>query len=199
MTTNKREKMCLSGASFEIYVKERILSSVTVRTIVKENYEFYSPDLGRGRETDLIVIKPQAVYCIECKNYKPRNPRKHAFIKGNEYDLEWQFASSGYLGYVENPYMLNKRRIRCIQGSLRQLDYPVLDIKNIVVVPDQCKVVSDCNSVMNLTTLQTLLSLEDSQKKSTISEKSKYHISPRDIGVDVTSKILDTISYKVRY
>jgi len=147
----KREKMVASGSYFERKVASTIATSIQCKILM--NPEFYSNSLNRGTECDLIVISPVRIYCIECKNYK-------GFIAGDLYEPTWKFVSSGKLGHVQNPYLLNKRHIRLIRGTFYKRNLNPLYIENIIVVPNKCKIhVEGCN-VLSLSELITKLVFE---------------------------------------
>lgn len=192
----KKLKMNLSGDSFEILVKEKISSLSSVPVACRCNYRFYSSTLGTGRETDILVVKPQAIYCVECKNYRGtvKNP---SFIKGREFNEDWVFKSSGKVRTVENPYMLNKRRIRVLLGLLRKNKYPLFDVKNVICVPDVCKNYTNLESVMTLSELIFRLSREDSLGESTLESYSRYCVKPSQLGIQYTAKLLDRLVYKI--
>lgn len=147
----KREKMVASGRYFEKKVASMITTSINCKILM--NPEFYSNSLNRGTECDLIVISPVKIYCIECKNY-------NGFIAGNMFEETWSFVSSGKLGHVQNPYLLNERHIRLIRGTFYRRGLKPLDIENIIVVPNRCKIhVEGCN-VLSLSELMTKIIFE---------------------------------------
>ena len=139
---SKREKMVLSGSRFERIVATFVSSSIPCSVLL--NKEFMSPRLHRGLECDLIVITSKRIYCVECKNYS-------GYIAGDMFDYQWRFASSSKIGRVQNPYLLNKKRIRTIRGKFYSRGISPPHIENVIVVPDKCRVHvdSDCN-VYNL-------------------------------------------------
>lgn len=147
----KRQKMVASGSYFERKVASMIIMSIDCKILI--NPKFYSHSLHRGTECDLLVISPSKIYCIECKNY-------NGFISGNKFDETWNFVSSGKLGHVQNPYLLNNKHIRLIRGTFYNKGLRPLEIENIIVVPDKCNIhVEDCN-VVNLSELMKRLSYE---------------------------------------
>ena len=144
-TLSKREKMVLSGKVFERTVASYLYG--TVKCSILLNREFLSPRLNKAIECDLIIITPSKIYCVECKNY-------NGYIAGKMFDKEWRFASSRKIGRVQNPYLLNRKRIRVIRGAFyaRGLEPP--EIESVIVVPDKCKIHTEheCN-VLHLSSL----------------------------------------------
>lgn len=150
-TPSKREKMVLSGSYFERKVASLISNSMDC--VIYINSKFYSPSLNRGTECDLVVLTQFKLYCIECKHY-------NGFIAGERFSKEWKFVSSGKLGHIQNPYLLNKMHIRIIRGTFYKKGLKPLDIENIIVVPDKCKIhVEKCN-VMHLSDLMIKLDFD---------------------------------------
>lgn len=140
----KRQKMVASGSYFERKVASLIATNVECKILI--NIRFYSGSIHRGSECDLLVITPVKIYCIECKNYK-------GFISGERFAPVWSFVSSRKLGHVKNPYLYNQSHIRLIRGTFYKNGLNPLDIENVIVVPDSCKIhVADCG-VVNLSTL----------------------------------------------
>lgn len=133
--------MVKSGENFEELVSLYSLS--TTKCSIKNNYEFFSPRIGRGTETDVIVITEHRIYCVECKNF-------NGYLTGSELDLQWVFASSGRKSKVANPVLANYKHIRSIKGLLRKMSFPAYEIENIVCVPNKTKIHTNCSEVMTL-------------------------------------------------
>lgn len=145
--------MVLSGSRFERIVATYVSSSIPCTVLL--NKEFMSPKLHRGVECDLILITSKKIYCVECKNY-------NGYIAGAMFDTDWRFASSGKIGKVQNPYLLNKKRIRTIRGKFYLHGLIPPEIESVIIVPDKCRIhtSSECN-VQNLSSfIETLYSKE---------------------------------------
>lgn len=155
---SKREKMVLSGKVFERTVASYLYGSVKCSILM--NREFHSPRLHKSVECDLIVITPSKIYCVECKNY-------NGYIAGRMFDKEWRFASSRRIGRVQNPFLLNRKRIRIIRGSFYFRGIKPPEIESIIVVPDKCKIHTEdeCN-VMTLSSLVDMVIRNDDFYKS---------------------------------
>lgn len=153
---SKREKMVNSGKRFELTVASTIKSNFSYPILL--NRDFFDPRLGRGMECDLIIVSPSKIYCVECKNYS-------GYIAGDSFDIEWRFASSGRRGRVQNPYLLNKRRIRVIRGKFYERGFKPPRIENIIVVPDRCQIHSNYKNVFTLTQFTSLVSFDSAVNK----------------------------------
>lgn len=151
---SKRFKMITSGRDFE--KKVALLSTQSVPSVALRNMKFYFPLIHRGTECDVIVITQHSIYCVECKNY-------NSYISGNEGDIVWFFRSSGKFGKVSNPVRANDKHIRVIRGLLRKNNADVLNIENIVCVPDGTAIYTNSSSVMHLSRFVRKL-MEDSSK-----------------------------------
>lgn len=152
----KRQKMVDSGSLFERQVASLLNTSLGCKIIF--NPRFYSRELGRGMECDLLVLTPSKIYCVECKHY-------NGFVSGNKFDETWTFVSSGKLGHVQNPYLLNKRHIRLIRGTFHARSLVPLDITSYIVVPDKCNIhVEGCN-VVHLSELLGIITFDNKYNK----------------------------------
>lgn len=140
----KRDKMVISGSSFELFVGE-ILQS-TLGGIVLYNYKVHSPRIHRGTESDIIFISDRGIFCIECKNYR-------GYIAGSLYEPRWRFGSSGRTAFVSNPVLGNYKHIRSIRGLSRKYNLGINEIHNYVCIPDSCRIHSDCDEVVSLSSL----------------------------------------------
>lgn len=148
---SKREKMVSSGKGFELVVASSIKSVFDYPILL--NREFFDYRIGRGMECDLILVTPFKIYCIECKNY-------NGYIAGDRFDVDWRFASSGRKGKVQNPYLLNKRRIRLIRGLFYNKGYNPPTIENFIIVPDNCQIHSNYKNVLHKRDFLNLLRLD---------------------------------------
>lgn len=149
---SKRDKMVKSGSKFEETVRFQSKCACVCET--RSNFTFYLPRIGRGTECDVIIVTQSSIYCVECKNF-------NGFISGSEMDLEWVFASSGSKGTVANPVLANNKHIRAIRGLFRKSNMAAPEIKNIVCVPNECRIHTDCKEVMQIKQLTYLLSKEN--------------------------------------
>lgn len=142
-----------SGVRFERTVASFIESTIDCSILF--NREFLSPRIHKYIECDLIVVTSKKIYCIECKNYK-------GYIAGDAYDYYWRFSSSGKRGKVQNPYLLNMKRIRAIRGEFYNKGLTPPDIESIIVVPDKCRIHVDDEDVivMNLFSLLEVLRID---------------------------------------
>lgn len=170
---SRRLEMVKSGESFEEMVATCSISKI--KCVVKTNYRFYSPRIYRGTECDVIVITESKIYCVECKNFS-------GFIMGDSLDIEWVFASSGRMGRVSNPVMSNNKHLRSIRGLIRKVNKELIDIENIVCVPDNCRIKSTCKEVMNLSSFMKLL--ERDSKLNRVNDLAKM------------SKLFDELKYR---
>lgn len=182
--------MVLSGNSFEVFVKDEVKALTKAPSIFRSNYTFYDSSISTGRETDLILLKPYGTFILECKNYSAKH--SSAYISGEEYEADWFFSSSGKRGTVVNPIMLNKRRIRCIQGLFRRFKFPVYNITGFVVVPDSCKVFSQCPNVLTLSNLIKYLNGLDERFSSSYTANEENSLQAG------CALALDSIRYKMR-
>lgn len=156
LSLTKREKMVYSGKKFEIIVASNLSSIFNYPILL--NRQFLDRRIGKGMECDLILVTPFKIYCIECKNY-------NGYIAGNLFDEKWRFASSGRKGKVQNPYLLNKRRIRVIRGKFYESNYNPPRIENVIVVPDNCNIHCDYKNVYNLTDFLNLVRIDSVTNK----------------------------------
>lgn len=173
-----RDKMVQSGTVFELLVSSKIHSIVECKTLANKKYMDFR--LGRGVECDVIVVTDCKVYCVECKGY-------NGFISGDKYSDKWRFASSGKIGNVQNPYLLNRRRIRMIRGSFYRNGVSPIPIANYIVVPDKCNIhVEGCNVV----SLSSLLSIirNDSKMLPKIYNRSSLSKFLSDVSVKFKSE-----------
>lgn len=154
---SKREKMVNSGKRFELTVASNVRLSYDYPILL--NREFFDPRLGRGMECDLLIITPFKIYCVECKNY-------NGYIAGDLFDIQWRFASTGRKGKVQNPYLLNKRRIRLIRGIFYKNGFKPPRIENIIVVPDNCNIHVEYKNVLTLTDFMNIVRLDSAINKS---------------------------------
>lgn len=183
MSGSVRNKMVYSGKFFEMYVASKLWSEFDYPILL--NREFLDNRIGRHRECDLIFVTPFKIYCVECKNYK-------GYVSGNKFDDKWTFTSSGRKSKSQNPYILNKKRIRTIRSKFYSNNYYPPKIENIIVFPDRCKIHVDINNVYNLSDFITLVRMDsvtmrqiyksDSicnflEKSSILSEKGKRRIA----------------------
>lgn len=143
--------MVASGDTFELVVGEYLKSVYDCEVIY--NAEFHCPRIFRGTECDVICVTPQKIYCIECKNYS-------SAISGKSSDLEWVFYSRGKRSNVANPVLSNLRHIRAIRGLFRKNGLTPPQIENLVCVPDTCKIHTDCEEVINIRSLISLVNLD---------------------------------------
>ncbi|MGL4950171.1 MAG: nuclease-related domain-containing protein, partial [Anaeroplasmataceae bacterium] len=120
--------------------------------------------INRGTECDLIIITNK-IYCVECKNYS-------TLIKGNSYGDDWTLISKGKRSKVANPYLSNVKHIRSIKGLLRKSNKTCYNIKNIVVVPDICRIDSDCSNVMHLSELLDTIEMDSYASTGLDSDKA---------------------------
>lgn len=162
MVLTKREKMLLSGDKFEFVVATKLLSIFDYPILIKR--QFYDARIYRSMECDLIFITPFKIYCIECKHYK-------GYIAGNKFDKDWILASSGRKNTFQNPYLLNKRRIRVMRGFFYKNNYNPPSIENIIVVPDSCAIHSDYKKVFNVTDFINLVTMDSVTNKSIYKER----------------------------
>ena len=136
---DKRHKMVLSGDSFESLVGNTLAEELDC--IVKYNLRFFSPRINKGLECDVIVITPFKIYVIECKNYSTS-------ISGKSLSTYWSFISSHKRGFVQNPILLNDRRVRTLKGQLRNKGLDDVEIVSLVCVPASCRIINDNNGVV---------------------------------------------------
>lgn len=150
-SNKKRQKMVFSGMFHEKKVATEICNVIDCKVFF--NFEVYSRELHRGTEIDLLVVTPYKIYCIECKNY-------NGYIAGNKFDEYWTFTSSGRRGRTQNPFLLNRKHIRLLNGCFYKRNLKPLNVENFIVVPDICKIhVEGCN-VVHLSSLISLLDLD---------------------------------------
>lgn len=151
---SKRDKMVMSGVKFERTVASFINSSFDCSILL--NRQFLSPRIHKSIECDLLVITSKKIYCVECKNYK-------GYIAGDMFEPYWRFASSGKRGNVQNPYLLNKKRIRAIRGGFYRRGLTPPSIESFIVVPDKCHInVELCVNVINIYSLLEIIRIDNS-------------------------------------
>ena len=151
----KREKMLYSGDLYELYVGDEI--SRQVNCAIRYNYRFYSPRINRGLECYVIVITSHKIYVIECKNYS-------SFIAGKRLSPMWTFVSSGKRGFVQNPILLNDRRVRTIKGHLYSELHKSYEVSSFVCVPSKCRINSNCDEVVTLPNLISKITFDSFNK-----------------------------------
>lgn len=156
LSLTKREKMVYSGKKFEIIVASQLSSIFNYPILL--NRQFLDRRIGKGMECDLVLVTSFKIYCIECKNYS-------GYIAGNMFDEKWRFSSSGRKGKVQNPYLLNKRRIRVIRGKFYENNYNPPKIENLIVVPDNCNIHVDYKAVYNLTDFINIVKIDSVTNK----------------------------------
>lgn len=171
---SKRDKMVLSGDSFEALVGNILLKEF--ECCVKYNLEFFSPRINKGLECDVLAITPYKIYIVECKNY-------NYSICGKRLSPYWSFISSHKNGFVQNPILLNNRRIRTLKGHLRNEGFKDVDIVNYVCVPTSCNIMNDNDGVVVNSAMLP------------IKIKGDFVGEPK-IDIDEMSKIIDKIAWR---
>ena len=148
--------MVYSGKRFEITIANLLRSDFDYPILL--NRQFLDCRTNKSRECDLIFITPFKIYCVECKNY-------NGYVAGGSFDENWRFASSGRKGNVQNPYVLNKKRIRLIRSKFYSNNSYPPQIENIIVFPDKCRIHVNNKSVYNLTDFINLVKLHSVSMK----------------------------------
>lgn len=174
---SKRNQMVESGSYFEIKVGESILSQSNNKVQIRFNYEFYSPRINRNTEIDVIAISPNRIYIIECKSYSN-------WIRGEFYDLNWKFCSSGKISTVQNPVLGNFKHLRLIKGLMYSNNIQPPKMENIIITPDSCKY---NGTLTNVYTLSSFLGKLERDLKE-----------PAYIDVKEISKNLDNLKNNIR-
>lgn len=124
---------------------------------VLSNVVLYSPYLKKETEIDKLVLSPWGLYCIEAKSF-------NTSIWGSINDDFWVGVTGRKSTKIYNPVMQNFEHIRCLKKRLKTITGNYINISNIVVVPDSCKISTDVrHMVMNVAELVDLL-LSDSLK-----------------------------------
>ena len=157
----KRQKMVLSGDLFELIVASKIQSLFDYPILIKR--EFYDDRIHKSMECDLILVTPFKIYCIECKSY-------NGYVSGSKFETNWRFASSGRKSTVQNPYLLNKIRIRLIRGLFYNRDFNPPKVENLIVVPDYCNIHVGYDKIYNLTDFLNLIKIDSVTHKSIYKE-----------------------------
>lgn len=153
---SKREKMVMSGMTFEVEVGRAIKDFTESK--VKFNFVVNSPrkSVTSGLECDVLVITPAKAYSVECKNY-------NYLIRGERLAPYWNFVSSGKKGTVVNPILANDNRIRTMRGLLRITQLECYPIENVICVPNNCRIETKCPQVMHLAELINLIKNENNR------------------------------------
>lgn len=107
--------------------------------------------LPRGEtQVDIIFVTAKAIFVIEVKDWKYR-------IEGGYSNYEWiGMGKSLKTLTVFNPVYQNYGHIRLLKSAL--LKYKEIPpFINLVIVPDGCKIKSECEEVIHLSELDTTL------------------------------------------
>lgn len=115
--------------------------------VIIYNKNFKCNYLPRGEtQVDIIFVTEKAVFIIEVKDWKYR-------IEGGYNDYEWEgMGKSLKTMTVFNPVYQNYGHIRLLKAALMQNEN-IPPLINLVVVPDGCKIKSDCEEVIHLSEL----------------------------------------------
>ena len=97
-------------------------------------------------QVDIIFVTSKAVFVIEVKDWRYR-------IEGGYNDYEWLgIGKSLKTMTVFNPVYQNYGHVRLLKSALlKYTDVP--SIINLVVVPDGCRIKTDCEEVIHLSEL----------------------------------------------
>ena len=144
--TLNRAKLESIGTSFEIELANYVRAKLPAAHII-HNAQIFSKQLGKMTQVDLTYISDKAVIVIEAKNWVD-------YIKGNCDDIEWQGRSRAHINMtVFNPVEQNNIHIRALRNALRLTGMNPPLFYNLVVLPDNTSIKSDCNEVINKSSL----------------------------------------------
>lgn len=166
---DRSDRMRISGAELEIDVSSLVQSHFRDTCKIINNLEFYNNRVGRNIECDVLVITNKCIYCIECKNY-------NGYIKGEELDLKWSFASSGNLSIVNNPVLNNNKHIRTIKGLMYSKGLGEINMKSFVVVPNRCNIHTECEEVIHLGDLIDRIDKNERKYKDTLNIENTFKL-----------------------
>jgi hypothetical protein len=142
-----REVLMTSGLIFELRIK-RLLEDLDNNSRIITDLEIYYDKLARNKtQIDVVAIYEDSIFVIEAKNWSK-------YIKGNFSQYNWRGLSGNPKGMdIISPVMQNYLHIRLLKSKALQEGIQLPPIFNIVCVPDSCRIISDCNEVMNYSEL----------------------------------------------
>lgn len=108
---------------------------------VLSNIGLHSPYLKRETEIDKLVLSPWGLYCIEAKSF-------NTSIWGSINDDFWVGVTGRKSTKIYNPVMQNFEHIRCLKKKLKKVTGNYIDIVNLVVVPDSCRIHTDVRDMV---------------------------------------------------
>lgn len=152
------------GTQFELELKTYIKTKRPNGVII-HNAKLYSKQLDKDTQIDLIYISDKAVVIIEAKNWVD-------FIEGNIADIKWMGRSRAHVNMtVYNPVEQNSIHIRALRNALRLVGVNPPFFYNLVVLPDNTAIKSDCKEVINKSSLVGKLMEIERQSKYNINSK----------------------------
>lgn len=141
-----RTALEIQGMIFEGLVGG-ILKEKNKDSIILYNKELRCPFLPYGStQIDIIFVTMKAIFVIEAKDWK-------YLIAGTYDDYEWEgMGKSLKTMKVFNPVYQNYGHLRLLKSALMKHDN-VPPLVNLVVIPDGCRIKSDCEELVHVSEL----------------------------------------------
>lgn len=113
------------------------------------NKKFESSLLKKGEtQIDLIFITSRAIFVIEAKNWSQ-------FISGTYDDYEWTGMGDAHkVMKVFSPVYQNYYHLRLLKAAMSKKEKDLPPFYNLVVVPDGCEIRTECEEVVNVSSLK---------------------------------------------
>lgn len=131
----------MKGTEFEVELSTRLRNIPNVKVLA--NIELYSHSINDNTEIDRLIITPHRIYCAEAKSFNTE-------LSGYFVDRDWYGYSGRYERKIFNPILQNIQHIRTLRNAFRRKGYAPPLIENVVVIPDYCRVNSDCDNIYEI-------------------------------------------------
>lgn len=150
-----RKRLEFKGSIFEGYLATIIKDKLPNAKVIM-NKEIYSPFLGKKTQIDLIIVTDYNVYIVEAKNWS-------TYIKGSYEDTYWKGKGASQVMTIFSPINQNAIHSRALRLALYNKGYKELkSFKSLIVVPNECQLLTNCKEVCVLSELQKVIEGHDS-------------------------------------
>lgn len=142
-----RKVLEFNGTVFERTIMKYLQSHYPTAVILHDR-ELYSDFLGKPTQFDLVMIHEKGVFVIEAKSWR-------RWIRGSQNEDKWSgMGSITNVMDVFSPVNQNFIHIRTLRNAIRRElnEEPVL-FNNVVCLPDETVLDTDCENVVHLSRL----------------------------------------------
>lgn len=154
-----RRDLEFKGGLFETMVATEIVTKIPTAKILF-NKELFSPFLQDTTQIDLICITEHNVFVIEAKGW-------NSYIKGSYCDKHWSGRGKGGTMSVFNTVNQNAIHIRALKAALFKKGYKdLVQFRSLIVVPNECQILTDCKEVCSLNSLCTIIKRFDKMSEN---------------------------------